>query len=73
MPFVRIDTLRGRYTDTQRKAMGESVYQALRDVGVPEGDRFQVLSEKAPGELVFDPPGSRLACPRRRASCPPTC
>jgi phenylpyruvate tautomerase PptA (4-oxalocrotonate tautomerase family) len=52
MPFVRIDTLKGRYNETQRKAMGEAVYQALRDVGVPEGDRFQALAET---ELVFDP------------------
>ena len=53
MPFVRIDTLEARYDATARAAMGEAVYAALRSIGVPEEDRFQVLSGKQPGELVY--------------------
>jgi 4-oxalocrotonate tautomerase len=54
MPFVRIDTQKGRYDAIQRKAIGEAVHQALLEIGVPAADRFQVFSEKAEGELVFD-------------------
>ena len=54
MPFVRIDIQKGRYDVTQRKAIGEAVHQSLLEIGVPAADRFQVLSERAEGELVFD-------------------
>ena len=54
MPFVRVDTLKGHYTDIQRQAIGEAIHQALSEIGVPNTDRFQVFSEKAPTELVFD-------------------
>ena len=54
MPFVRIDTLKDHYDEQQRKAISEAVYQSLLEVGVPASDRFQVLSEKTRGELVFD-------------------
>jgi len=51
MPFVRIDLARGKPVD-YRKAVGEIVYQAMRDViDVPENDKFQIITEHAPGEL----------------------
>ena len=45
MPFVRIDLAQGK-TVQFRKALGEIVYRAMREViNVPEGDKFQVISE----------------------------
>src|SRR6478672_3127142 len=51
MPFVRIDLRRGKSAD-YRKALGDIVYQAMRDViDVPENDKFQIITEHAPDEL----------------------
>ncbi len=45
MPFVRIDLAQGKPVQF-RKALGEIVYRAMREViNVPEGDKFQVISE----------------------------
>ena len=51
MPFVRIDLIRGKSVQ-YRKALGEIVYKAMTDlIDVPEGDKFQVITEHAPEEL----------------------
>ena len=51
MPFVRVDLIRGKSAQ-YRKALGEIVYQAMTDlIDVPEGDKFQVITEHAPEEL----------------------
>ena len=51
MPFVRIDLVRGKPVQ-YRKALGEIVYKAMTDlIDVPEGDKFQVITEHAPEEL----------------------
>ena len=51
MPFVQIDLIRGKSAQ-YRKTLGEIVYQAMRDViDVPENDKFQVITEHAPGEF----------------------
>jgi 4-oxalocrotonate tautomerase len=51
MPFVRIDLLWGKPAQ-YRKTIGEIVYKAMRDViDVPEGDKFQVITEHAAEEL----------------------
>ncbi len=51
MPFVRIDLVRGKSAE-YRRTLGEIVYKALLDViNVPENDKFQVITEHAPGEL----------------------
>ncbi len=45
MPFVRIDLIRGRRPDEVR-AIADATHQALVDVlGIPERDRFQVVTE----------------------------
>ena len=54
MPFIRIDTLAGRYDADQRAAISDVLYDAVRGIGAPEGDRFQQFAEHAPGDLVFD-------------------
>lgn len=54
MPFVRIDLIRGR-TEAQVAAVGAAVQHALVEtMNVPERDRFQVITEHAPGRLVFN-------------------
>jgi len=45
MLFVRIDLAQGKPIQF-RKALGEIVYRAMREViNVPDGDKFQVISE----------------------------
>ena len=54
MPFVRIDVLPGRTPD-QLGAIADGVHRALIEaIGIPEADRFQVLSQHTEGRLVFD-------------------
>jgi 4-oxalocrotonate tautomerase len=55
MPFIRVDTLAGRYSAQQRAAMSDVLYEAVRRIGAPEGDRFQVFAEHPSGHLVCDP------------------
>jgi 4-oxalocrotonate tautomerase len=48
MPFVRIDLLQGK-PEAYRKALGEIVYQAMREtLNVPPDDKFQVITEHPP-------------------------
>src|SRR5580704_10991672 len=55
MPLVRIDLLQGKPKEYVA-AIGESVHRAmLETIGVPARDRFQVITEHAPGYLVYDP------------------
>ena len=52
MPLVRIDLLKGR-SESQRQAIGEAVYQAMRLIGVPEDDRFQIIAEHDASNFIF--------------------
>lgn len=53
MPLVRISLLRGK-TRAYRSAIAENVYEALHEsFNVPEDDRFMVITEHDPEELVF--------------------
>nr|WP_321985527.1 tautomerase family protein [uncultured Lichenicoccus sp.] len=55
MPLARIDLALGK-SDEYRATVGDVVYEAL--VGIlkaPKDDRFQVIAEHAPRNLVFDP------------------
>jgi 4-oxalocrotonate tautomerase len=52
MPLARIDLIKGK-PETYRQAIGEAVYQALRSIGVPEDDRFQVITEHEPANFIF--------------------
>ena len=55
MPLVRISVLKGK-RPAWRQQLGEAVHEALvRTINVPAQDRFQVLSEHEPGDLVYDP------------------
>jgi 4-oxalocrotonate tautomerase len=55
MPLVRISVREGTSPE-QKSAIGESVHQAmLETINVPPDDRFQVITEHAKGELIYDP------------------
>jgi len=53
MPLNRIDLLKGKDAG-YRQAVGRVVYEAMVAVGVPEGDRFQVINEHETGNFFFD-------------------
>jgi 4-oxalocrotonate tautomerase len=55
MPLVRISLLQGT-TPEYRKAIGGGVHRAMVEaLAIPPDDKFQVISEHAPGALVYDP------------------
>ena len=55
MPLTRIDMPAGKSPE-HRAAVGDCVQEALHAaLGVPREERFQVLTEHAPGTLVIDP------------------
>lgn len=55
MPLVRID-LRSGTSVQYRKAIGDSVHQAMIDaLAIPPDDHFQVIAEHPPEGLVYDP------------------
>lgn len=54
MPLTRIDLCKGK-DPAYRHAIGQAVYEAMRSVGVPENDRFQIIAEHDPGNFIFDP------------------
>lgn len=54
MPLVRIEMQQGR-DRAFRREVGSVVYDALREhTGVPENDRFQVITEHVPDNFIFD-------------------
>ena len=55
MPLVRISLVKGKTPEYRRK-VGDAVHRALVEaIEVPPLDRFQLLTEHEPGDLVYDP------------------
>jgi phenylpyruvate tautomerase PptA (4-oxalocrotonate tautomerase family) len=55
MPFARIDLARGK-TSEYRAAVADVVYEAIVNVlKSPDGDRFIVVNEHNPENLIYDP------------------
>jgi 4-oxalocrotonate tautomerase len=55
MPLTRIDLIQGK-SEQYRSTIGAVVYDALHSaLNVPENDRFQVITEHAPSDFIFDP------------------
>lgn len=53
MPLVMIDTIRGRYDETELRTMLDAVHDAVVEAfGVPDTDRYQILTQHEPFELV---------------------
>jgi len=55
MPLVRISLVKGKTPEYRRK-VGDAIHRALVEaIEVPPLDRFQLLTEHEPGDLVYDP------------------
>lgn len=55
MPLVRISLQAGK-PESYRTAISQQVYEAMREtLNIPDGDRFQVITEHSEGTLVADP------------------
>lgn len=54
MPYARISLLRGK-SPAYLKALSDSLQRALEEAfEVPVTDRFQIIHQLDPGELIFD-------------------
>jgi 4-oxalocrotonate tautomerase len=54
MPLARISIRKGKLT-AHKRAIADGVYEALREtVRIPEGDRFQILTEHGDEDLIVD-------------------
>jgi phenylpyruvate tautomerase PptA (4-oxalocrotonate tautomerase family) len=54
MPLVRIDVLEGR-SDEQLAAIGDAIQRAMVECfGVPERDRFHIITEHRRGRLIYN-------------------
>ena len=55
MPFARIDLIQGKSAE-YRTAVADIVYRGIVDVlKAPDGDRFVVVGEHTPDNLIYDP------------------
>ncbi len=55
MPLVRI-SLRAGTTPAFRKSVGDAIHQAMvESIKIPDADKFQLFSEHAAADLVYDP------------------
>ncbi len=61
MPLVRIDVLEGRRTPEQLHRLADTVQEVMLDVfAAPPRDRYQVLTEHRPGQLICEDTGLGL-------------
>lgn len=57
MPLVRIDLMRGRSPE-QLRSLADTVQEVMLDVfAAPPGDRYQVIHQHDPGELIVEDTG----------------
>ena len=55
MPFARIDLIKGKSAE-YRATVADIVYKGIVDVlKAPDGDRFIVINEQTPDNLIYDP------------------
>jgi 4-oxalocrotonate tautomerase len=55
MPLVEIDVLEGR-SEAELDAISDVVHEAMvAELDVPQRDRFQIVNERTPRHLRFDP------------------
>ncbi|WP_419816699.1 tautomerase family protein [Glacieibacterium sp.] len=55
MPFARIDLIQGKSSE-YRSAVADIVYRGIVDIlKAPDGDRFVVVGEHTPDNLIYDP------------------
>lgn len=55
MPLLRISLREGK-SEQYRRAIADGVHQALvESIHAPQQDRFQVITEHRPNDLIYDP------------------
>lgn len=55
MPLVEIDVLEGR-SEAELDAISDAIHEAMvAELDVPQRDRFQIVNERSPRHLRFDP------------------
>ena len=58
MPLVRIDVVEGRRTPDELRLLADTVQEVMLDVfAAPPGDRYQVITEHRPGQLICEDTG----------------
>ena len=58
MPLVRIDVIEGRRSPEQLRLLADTVQDVMLDVfAAPPRDRYQVLTEHRPGQLICEDTG----------------
>ena len=58
MPLVRIDVVEGRRTPDELRRLADTVQEVMLDVfAAPPGDRYQVITEHRPGQLICEDTG----------------
>ncbi|MDR6711076.1 phenylpyruvate tautomerase PptA (4-oxalocrotonate tautomerase family) [Pseudomonas hunanensis] len=56
MPVFNAHIPRGRFSSEEKRAIADALNQSLvQGLGIPEGDRFVMLSEHGPDELFLHP------------------
>jgi phenylpyruvate tautomerase PptA (4-oxalocrotonate tautomerase family) len=61
MPLVRIDVVEGRRTPEQLRLLADTVQAVMLEVfAAPPRDRYQVLTEHRPGQLICEDTGLGL-------------
>jgi 4-oxalocrotonate tautomerase len=54
MPLVRVSLVKGK-PESYRRKVGDAIHRALVEtINVPPLDRFQILTEHEPGDIVYD-------------------
>ena len=60
MPLVRIDVQEGR-TPTELRRLADTVQEVMLDVfAAPPGDRYQIITEHKPGQIIAEDTGLGL-------------
>ncbi len=55
MPLVRISMREGK-SEEYKKALGNGIHRAMVEaIDAPEQDRFQIITEHAAADLIYDP------------------
>jgi phenylpyruvate tautomerase PptA (4-oxalocrotonate tautomerase family) len=58
VPLVRIDVVEGRRSPEQLRRLADTVQEVMLDVfAAPPGDRYQVITEHAPGQIICEDTG----------------
>src|SRR3954447_25057075 len=70
VPLVRIDVVEGRRTPEQLRRLADTVQDVMLEVfAAPPRDRYQVLAEHRPGQLICEDTGLGLERTDDSSSC----